>query len=68
MNKNRHLDRSSLVDQWVKDTTLSLLWSLLWHEFDPWARNFCMPQAWPPQIDPEYKTTKRKKDYRVNVI
>ena len=34
--------------QWVNDLALSLLWlgSLLWRGFDPWFRNFCMPQAW----------------------
>ena len=26
---------------------LSLLWLLLWHRFDPWPRNFCMPQVQP---------------------
>ena len=33
--------------QWVKDPALSLMWlrSLLWSRFDPWPRNFCMPQA-----------------------
>ena len=29
--------------QWVKDPVLSLLW----HGFDPWPGNFCMPWAWP---------------------
>ena len=23
--------------------------SLLWHEFDPWSGNFCMPRVWPKQ-------------------
>ena len=34
----------------VKDLALPLLWleSLLWHGFNPWSRNFHMPQAWPP--------------------
>ena len=27
----------------VKDLVLSLLW----HGFNPWPRNFCMPWAWP---------------------
>ena len=35
--------RSSLVAQWVKDLTLSLLW---WG-FDPWLGNFCLPWAQP---------------------
>ena len=32
----------------IKDLELSLLWlrSLLWHGFDPWPENFCMPQLW----------------------
>ena len=40
---------SSLVVQQVKDPVLPLLWlrSLLWHRFDPWPGNFCMPQAQP---------------------
>ena len=31
----------------VKDLMLSplWLWSLLWHGFDPWPRNFCMLQC-----------------------
>ena len=35
--------------QQVKEPALLLLWlgSLLWHEFDPWPRNFCMPQVQP---------------------
>ena len=35
--------------QHVKDLVLSLLWlgSLLWHEFNPWARNFHMLWAQP---------------------
>ena len=39
--------KSSLVAQWVKDLALSLqqLESLLWHRFDPWPRNFYMPQV-----------------------
>ena len=39
---------SSLVAQQYKDPMFSLLWvqSLLWHRFNPWSGNFCMPQAW----------------------
>ena len=35
--------------QWVKDLALSLqqLRLLLWHRFDPWPRNFDVPQVWP---------------------
>ena len=35
--------------QWVKDPALSLLWLWLelWRGFDPWPRNFHMPQALP---------------------
>ena len=29
----------------VKDSALSLVWL----RFNPWPRNFCMPQAWPKQ-------------------
>ena len=40
---------SSLVVQQVKDPALSLmqLWSLQWHRFYLWPRNFHMPQAQP---------------------
>ena len=40
---------SSLVRQWIKDPGLSLqqLESLLWCKFNPWPRNFHMPQLWP---------------------
>ena len=36
-----------MVAQQVKDPVLSLLWlrSLLWHRFDPWPQNFCIPQV-----------------------
>ena len=38
---------SSLGAQWVKDLALSLqwLWLLLWCGFNPWSRNFLMPQV-----------------------
>ena len=41
--------------QHVKDLVLSLqwLWSLLWHRFDPWPRNFHMPGV---------RTKKKKKE------
>ena len=34
--------RSSLVAQWIKDLTLSLLslGSQFWHDFDLWLENF----------------------------
>ena len=32
----------------VKDTALSMLW----HGFDPWPRNFCMPWMWPKKQNP----------------
>jgi len=61
--------RTSLVTQWVKDLALSLLWLWLelWHGFDPWARNFCMP--WVVVGDPNKKTisfiiTKRNRSSR----
>ena len=33
----------------IKDLALSLLWLRLlpWRGFNPWPRNFCMPQEWP---------------------
>ena len=48
--------RSSLMVQWVKDLELSLqqLWSLLWGGFNPWPRNFHMPQG---------MARKKKKDH-----
>ena len=41
--------RCSLVSQQVKNPALSLLslGLLLWHGFDPWSRNFCLPWAQP---------------------
>ena len=38
---------SSLVPWWVKDPIFFPLWlrGLLWHRFDPWPGNFCMPWA-----------------------
>ena len=40
--------------QQIKDLELSLLWlgSLLWHWFNPWPWNFCMPQAQPKKKKP----------------
>ena len=29
--------------QWFEDP----LFSLLWHRFDPWSRNFPLPWVWP---------------------
>ena len=41
--------QSSLVVQQVKDLALSLRWLglLLWHRFNLWPGNFCMPWAVP---------------------
>ena len=38
--------------QQVKDPVLSLLWLWLqlWHRFDPWPGNFCMPWARPKKV------------------
>ena len=40
---------SSVMVQWVRDLVLSLPWLglLLWHGFDPWLMNFCVPLMWP---------------------
>ena len=40
----------------MKDLVLSLLWlgSLLWLEFDPWPRNFCMLWVPPRKINIVY--------------
>ena len=45
--------------QRVKDPVLSLqqLGSPLWREFNPWPRNFHMPQPWP-------KKEKKEKTYK----
>ena len=48
--------RNSLVTQWVKG-----LASLLWCEFDPWPRNFCMPGHSP-------KKKKKKKIIRIKAV
>ena len=34
---------------WVKDPVLSLWWlgSLLWHQLDPWPREFLYAPVWP---------------------
>ena len=46
--ETENMNRSSLLVQLVKNPSLSLqqLRSLLWRRFDPWSRNFHMPQAW----------------------
>ena len=44
---------SSLMVKQVKDLALSLLW----HGFDPWPWNFCMPQVWPKKKKTVSKTT-----------
>ena len=45
---------SSLVAQEVKDPVMSLPWLrlLLWHRFNPWPRNFCMPKKRNPHTVP----------------
>ena len=45
----------------VKDLALSFPWlgSLLWHGFEPWPRNFCMPWARPKQKTPNKQTNKK---------
>ena len=51
-NIKKSMYELSLVVQWVKDLVVSLQWlgSLLWHGFDPWPRNFCMPRVWPKNM------------------
>ena len=44
--------------QQVKDPALSLLWSLLWHGFNPWSENFHMLWAQP-------KKKKKKRECRL---
>ena len=41
----------------VTDSVLSLLW----HRFDPWPGNVCMPQAWKKKGKMEGKKERRKK-------
>ena len=47
---NHH--QSSLVAQWVKNLSLSLLrlWLQLWHGFDPWPGNFHVLWSWQKTI------------------
>ena len=49
------------LEQWVKDPELPQLWhtSELWLGFDPWPRNFQIPQMW-------QKKKKRKKEKKRN--
>ena len=52
--------------QWVKNPALSLQWLrlLLWHRFNPWPRNFCMPWT-----KPKKKTNKQtKKKHQATTI
>ena len=51
----------------VKDPALSLQWlrSLLWFRFDPWPRNFCLPQVQPKN---KKKKKKKKKKSERNVL
>ena len=53
------MNRWSLISQQVNDPVLSLLWlgSQLWHGFDLWPKNFCMPWAQPnKQTKGKHKT------------
>ena len=54
---------SSLVAQRVKDLELSLLWrgALLWRWFNPWPKNFLMPQLSQKEKTKQNKTKKQKK-------
>ena len=40
------------MPQRIKDPALSLLW----HRFDPWPRNFLMPQVWPKKNHTKHTT------------
>ena len=52
--------RNSLLMQQVKDPTLSVPWLgfLLWCAFDPWPRNFHMPQVRAPLAPQKMKLLK----------
>ena len=58
----------SLVVQWVKDLSLSLQWHglLLGDGFDPWPRNFHMPQVQPKKQTSEDMPIRIFK-FRVNI-
>ena len=45
----------------VKDLALSVLWLVLlqWVRFDPWPRNFHMPQVQPKERKERYKCTSK---------
>ena len=51
--------------QWVQDLALSLqhLGLLLWHGFNPWPRNFHMPQ-----MQPSHPPLKKKTELRINML
>ena len=55
---------SSLPVQQVKDPVLSLQWpgSMLWWGFEPWPRNFHMPQG-----QPKKKKNKKKKASNITI-
>ena len=55
-------NRNSFLVQWVKDLVLSMqqLGLLLWHKFDPWPRNFHMPQVWPKKKKKKERKKERK--------
>ena len=51
----------------VKDLVLSLLWlkSLLWHEFDPWPRNFLLYATGAAKEKKKKKKKERKKEKKI---
>ena len=49
--------------QQVKDPALSLLWSLLWHGFNPWSENFHMLWA-----QPKKKKKRENVDYTLQNV
>ena len=63
---------SSLVVQLGKDLMLSLQWlgSLLWCRFNPWPKNFHMPQAWPKKKDTKEDSLIKQKltDFKIKYM
>ena len=58
--KKKKKKKKFLMGLAVKDPALFLLWlwSLLWFGFDPWPKNFCMPQCGQKQTNKQKQKTK----------